>query len=61
MTSDASESSSDLRRDAGDPNRDRTDLADLPPTQVDDDVVQEHLAEEESSDNADHDDLGAAR
>lgn len=61
MSSDASESSADLRRDAGDPNHDRADLADLPPTQVDDDVVQEHLAEEEGSDDTDHDDLDAAR
>lgn len=32
-----------LRADAGDPNRDRSDLADLPPAQVDDDAVARHL------------------
>jgi hypothetical protein len=52
-------SSDDLRRDAGDPNRDRADLADLPPTEVDEVAVDAHLAEGDSDD--DHDDYTAAQ
>ncbi|MFJ6654287.1 hypothetical protein ACIQLJ_15965 [Microbacterium sp. NPDC091313] len=51
--SDSSAASDDLRRDAGDPNRDRADLIDQPPTEVDDDAVAAHTAEGAGED--DHD------
>lgn len=31
-----------VHADSGDPNRDRADLADLPPAEVDDDAVREN-------------------
>jgi hypothetical protein len=43
----------ELHADSGDPNRDRSDLADLPPAQVDDDAVRAHLADADDED--DHD------
>jgi hypothetical protein len=36
--------------DPGNPNRDRGDLADLPPAQVDDEAVRENAAREENED-----------
>lgn len=36
-----------LRADAGDPNRDRSDLADMPPAQVREDAVARHLNDDQ--------------
>ncbi len=60
--SDASSyaSSDDLRRDAGDPNRDRADLADQAPAQADADAIAAHT-DDASGDDTDHDAPTAAQ
>jgi hypothetical protein len=54
---DAPDDGADIRRDSGDPNRDRADLADQAPAQADADTISQNAGDGD----ADHDDADAAR
>jgi hypothetical protein len=48
-----------LRSDSGDPNRDRADLLNQPPTQADDEAIAEHTADADSDASDPYDDHDA--
>jgi hypothetical protein len=50
---DLSSPSSDgdaLRADVGDPNRDRADIAEEPPVQIDEDAIRERVEQDDDDD-----------